>query len=121
MIKAPPRRTQRTRGRNQNRNLALLSTVSSVVESLSESGPVRDRINFDAQALTGEPGDLHGRARGTMIAEDARVDRVHRLELAHVHQEDAATEHVLQPRAGRLENRLHVLQALFRLLLNAVG
>ena len=56
-----------------------------------------------------------------MVAEHARVDGVHLLELAHVHQEHAAAQHVLQAGAGGLENRLHVLQALLGLLLDIVG
>jgi len=48
-------------------------------------------------------------------AEHARVDRVHLLKLAHVEKEHAAAQDVLQARACRLEDRLHVFQALLGL------
>jgi hypothetical protein len=47
-----------------------------------------------------------------MLAEHARVDAVHLLELLHVEQKDATAQHVLKIRAGGAENRAHVLEAL---------
>src|SRR4051812_29126098 len=87
----------------------------------SGSGDVSDGVNLHPQSFAGETRDLHGGARRAMLAEHARVRRVHRLELAHVHQEHAAAQHVLKPGAGRLENGLHVLQALLGLLFDGVG
>ena len=52
------------------------------------------------------------RACRAMIAERARVDRVHLRELAHVDEKDTAAEHVRQIGAGGAEDRLHVAQAL---------
>src|SRR6185503_12751871 len=50
-----------------------------------------------------------------MLAEHARVHRVHLLELVHVEEKDAATQHVLQVRPRRPENRADVPQALLGL------
>ena len=57
---------------------------------------------------------------GRWSPNDARVDAVHLRELAHVEQEDAAPQHVLQAGPGRLEDGLDVFQALLGLLLDIV-
>ena len=53
-----------------------------------------------------------------MVAEHAGIDRVHPLKLRHVGQKHAASEHVLQARPGRFENRRDVLQDLLGLRLD---
>ena len=50
-----------------------------------------------------------------MLTEHALVDGVHPVELTYVNEEHAAPQHVLQPGAGGVEDRLHVLQALLGL------
>src|SRR5262249_37661491 len=54
-------------------------------------------------------------ARRAVRAERARVDLVHARELPHVDEKHAAAQHVLESRAGGLENRGDVLEDLFRL------
>src|SRR6267378_6132583 len=84
------------------------------------SGFVGDRVDLYAHPIARQPGDLDRGSRRTMIAEHARVDAVHLLELAHVDQEHAAAQHVLQARAGRFQDRLHVPETLLGLLLHIV-
>src|SRR3954468_12789396 len=93
--------------------------VSVAVASMS--GLVGDRVDLDAKAVTWQARDLHGRARGTMIAEHPRVDTVHLLELAHVEQEDAAAEDMLQIGFSGLQNGLHVSEYLLGLCLDVGG
>ena len=50
-----------------------------------------------------------------MFPEHPPVDGVHPLELVHIYEKDSASQHVLQARAGRLENGFDVLEALLRL------
>ena len=50
-----------------------------------------------------------------MLAEHALIHGVHLLEFLHVDEEHAAAQRVLQVAARRLENGLHVLEALLRL------
>ena len=58
---------------------------------------------------------LNRGACGPMIAEDARVDRIHLLELGDVQQEHPAAQDVLEIGTGGLQNRADVGQALFGL------
>ena len=71
--------------------------------------------SISTQALAWQPGRLDRRKGRSMIAAGAGVDAVHLLELLHIEQEYAAPEHVLQVRAGRLQDGPHVLQALLGL------
>src|SRR3954469_857820 len=84
----------------------------------SVSGLVGDRVDLDAKAVTWQAGDLHGRARRTVIVEHPRVDTVHLLELAHVEQEDAAAEDMLQIGSSGLQNGLDVSEYLLGLCLD---
>src|SRR6266496_1541575 len=84
-------------------------------------GEVCDGIDLDQQTIAGQPGDLHRSSRRPMIAEHARVHGVHRLKIAHVDEEHAAAENVLQRGSRRFENRLYVLQALFGLCRDIVA
>src|SRR6185295_18828773 len=95
----------------------------SRVSWLPPSGGRKQRhsVDLDAQPLARQPRHLYGGPRGTVRAEDARVDLVHPRELLHVDDEDAAADDVLQRRASRLEDGRDVLQHLFRLCLDGVA
>ncbi|MFA6167409.1 MAG: ABC transporter permease [Gemmatimonadaceae bacterium] len=79
------------------------------------SGNVRDAVDLDAQPVAGKRRHLDSRAGGPVIPEHSLVHGVHFLELRHVDEEDTAAKHVLQVGAGGLQDRLDVLETLFRL------
>ena len=55
-----------------------------------------------------------------MRAKNARVYRVHRRELSHIDQEDAASKDVLKIRTRRFQDRLDVSEAGLGLRLDAL-
>src|SRR4051794_38435935 len=78
----------------------------------SSSRKEGDRVDLDAESVTGEARDLDRRARWSMAAEDTRVDLVHPRELLHVHEKHAAADHVLHAGPRRRQDRRDVLQYL---------
>src|SRR4030095_12028529 len=94
--------------------------ITYFMTSPRDSRHVCDAVDFHAQPGLRQRCGLNRRPRRTMIAEHPRVDAIHTSELAHVDQEYATAQHVLQTGSRRLENRFDVAQALLGLRFDIV-
>src|SRR4030095_7031923 len=70
---------------------------------------LRDAVDLDRDA-SGQGAGLDGGAGRMRRTEVGGVDLVHRLEVVDVLQVDVTAQDLVQRRAGRLEDRLHVVQ-----------
>ena len=77
-----------------------------------------DHVDFDANVAR-QLHDLDGRSRRIRRGEIARIDLVHRRELAEVHHEHGGARDVVEAGAGGFEQRLDVLHHARRLFLDA--
>ncbi len=64
-------------------------------------------LDLDPDVL-GEPRHGHGGAGRSVVTHEAGVDRVHRLEVGHVPQEDGGLDHVGEGQAGLGQHRLEI-------------
>src|SRR5436190_6191892 len=75
----------------------------------------RDRFDLDLRARR-QGGNLNRCARRRLLTDVARVDLVHRREVAEVREVDRRLDEAIEPAAGRLEDRAQVREHLLGLL-----
>ena len=72
--------------------------------------------SISTSAPDGQRRDLDRGARGRTVADVARIDLVHRGEVAEILEEDRRLDELLEPAARLLEDRAQVLEHLLGLL-----